>query len=45
MDLSGNQLEYLPVEIANMAALTDLIVDENNIECVPEALGTLQARC
>jgi Leucine-rich repeat (LRR) protein len=39
--LSGNQLDYIPPEMANMSALTDLAVDENGIDCVPDSLGAL----
>ena len=41
IDVSENQLEFLPEEIGGLTSLTDLMLSQNNLESLPEGLGKL----
>mmetsp|Transcript_31940 Transcript_31940/g.49005 ORF Transcript_31940/g.49005 Transcript_31940/m.49005 type:complete len:294 (+) Transcript_31940:104-985(+) len=41
MDLSGNNLAAIPVEISNLIALTELNLDNNSVVSLPDSIGSL----
>ena len=41
LDLSGEELEYLPPEIGNLTGLTRLDLDDNQLTALPPELGNL----
>mmetsp|Transcript_25179 Transcript_25179/g.35480 ORF Transcript_25179/g.35480 Transcript_25179/m.35480 type:complete len:301 (-) Transcript_25179:46-948(-) len=42
IDLSGNNLAAIPVEISNLIALTELNLDNNAIVSLPDSIGALK---
>lgn len=43
LDVSENKLEQLPGEISGLAALTDLLLSQNLLECIPDGIGACWA--
>ena len=44
LDVSENQLDYLPSEIGGLVSLTDLSLSQNNIEYLPDGIGRCTPR-
>lgn len=39
LDVSENKLEQLPNEVSGLVALTDLLLSQNLLECIPDGIG------
>ena len=39
LDVSENQLEFLPEEMSGLASLTDLCLSQNRLESIPDGIG------
>ena len=39
LDLSKNNLKYLPIELGECSNLSDLYLSENQLEEIPETIG------
>ncbi len=39
LDVSENKMEWLPEELGNLVALTDLLVSQNLIDALPDSIG------
>lgn len=37
--MSENKLEQLPNEVSGLVALTDLLLSQNLLECIPDGIG------
>jgi len=41
IDLSGNQLQFIPSDISNLCSLIEVNLDDNKLTSIPESMGSL----